>query len=64
MSDPQNPARVIVVEISWLSFSMTHNIQDDFLRKFAHEDRSVVVAKLLQEAVAQAWRKPPRDDVS
>lgn len=44
-----------------MNFSIPDDIKDDFNRTFAHENKSAVVAKLLQQAVAQARRKAQSD---
>lgn len=44
-----------------MNFSIPDDIKDDFNRTFAHENKSAVVAKLLQEAVARAQRKAQSD---
>jgi len=44
-----------------MNFSIPDDIKEDFNRTFAHENKSAVVAKLLQEAIEKARRKQRSD---
>lgn len=44
-----------------MNFSIPDDIKESFNQTFAHQNKSAVVARLLQEAVAQAQRKQQSD---
>ena len=44
-----------------MNFSIPDNVKESFNQTFAHENKSAIVTRLLQEAVAQARRKAQND---
>lgn len=44
-----------------MSFSVPDDVKDRFNQRFAHENKSALVTKLLQEAIARAEHKAQSD---